>query len=81
MTTVVLRQRILINGLMVPRLTPGTLIGSEHPASWDGGAIMEHCKIHLIRFENIDSAVGPAKVWLTDEQILILDGTHAPWDS
>lgn len=81
MTKVVLLQRILINGLMVPRLTTGTLIDTEHPASWDGGAIIEDCTIYLIRFENIDNAVGPAKVWLTDEQVLILDGTHAPWNS
>ena len=81
MTKVVLMQRILINGLLVPRLTPGTLMGTEHPASWDGGALMEDCTIYLVKFENIDNAFGSAKVWLTDEQILILDGTHEPWNA
>lgn len=81
MTKVILIQRIVAGGRLLEKGTSGQLLGREHPAEWDGGAVLANQWIYLILFHNVESARGPVKVWLPDESLLILDGQHAPWET
>ena len=74
-------QRICVNGLLLGKFTAGVVLDDERPADWESGCVMPDETIYLVEFHNLDPAVGVVRLWLPNEQILILDDEYCntPW--